>query len=164
MKIETRWLILLLAAILSACANPKTPAEFRQVLQEHASLSATHIEKFEVVRPLNETAQFVKRRANECLNVTLQIKEAGGYYGTVRKSSAVFEPFATISAKEAEIYLTESYSSGDRIIMFVADFYPVSKTKTRVEFYYIWGDDRARIAKAFRMWSQGEKAGCPDLS
>jgi hypothetical protein len=163
MKMETQWLILLLAAILSACANPKTPAEFRQTLQEHANFSATHIEKFEVARPLNETAQFVKRRANECLNVTLQMKETGSY-GAVRKSSAIFEPISTISAKEAEIYLTETYSSGDRIIMFVADYYPVSKTKTKVEFYYIWGEDRARIAKAFKLWSQGENAGCPDLS
>jgi hypothetical protein len=163
MKTKIRCLLLLVVTILSACANPKTPAEFRQTLQEHANLSATHIEKFEVARSLNETAQFVKRRANECLNVKLQMTERGDY-GTVRKSSAIFEPSANISAKEAEIYLTETYSSGDRIIMFVADYYPVSKTKTKVEFYYIWGDDRARIAKAFKMWSQGENAGCPDLS
>ena len=163
MKTELRCLLLLIATIMAACANPKTPAEFRQTLQKHANLSATHIEKFEVARPFNETVQFVKRRANECLNIKLQIT-ARGSYGTVRKSSAIFEPFANISSKEAEIYLTQTYSSGDRIIMFVADYYPVSKTKTKVEFYYIWGDDRARIAKAFKMWSQGENAGCPDLS
>ncbi len=163
MKIKAGWPSLFIFALISACANPKTPAEFRQTLQDYASLSATHIDKFEVTRPLNEVAQFVKRKANECLNVTLQISERGSY-GTVTKSSARFEPFAVISAKEAEIYLTETYSSGDKIFIIVADFYPASKTKTKVELYYIWGDPRPVVAKAFRQWANGEGKGCPDLT
>lgn len=163
MKIHTIGLLLFMSLLVAACANPKTPAEFRSVLQAHANLSATHIEKFEVSMSMHKTAQFVARRASECLNITENIKERVDY-GAIAHRTVVYEPFSTIADDKAEIYLKQTHSSGDKIIMFVADYYPVTKSKTRVEFYYTWGGDRARIAKAFRLWSQGKRAGCPDLS
>ena len=164
-----------LFALLTACAGqmPKTHDEFRSQLQQHPNMMGVRIEKFEVDRPMPQTAQFVKKKSDECLNHTIRVTSStssGGMLTSFSDSLVKYQPRANISAAKATVYTTELYMNikgepmQEPYYTFVADFIPVTKKKTKVELYYIWGEPRPLVAKAIKAWATGTDVGCPNLS
>ncbi len=168
MNLRTLLLPLSVIALLPACgAMPKTPDEYRKALLEHPNMMGVRIENFEVQRPFPESAQFVRKKSNECLKASIKWSERTST--SFSMGITRYDPFATITANQAQVYVTETYLSpsgeqrGDKYFMFVADFKPV-KNKTKVDLYYTWGEPRPRTAKAVRAWAAGEDVGCPNLT
>jgi hypothetical protein len=171
MKNKTGWL-LLIAVLLTACAPfgvhvPQTPEGVRQYWNAHSDDAGIRIERFEVARPLSKVAQFIKRKANQCLNARVDTTSRGSFNTTIH-SHHTYTPFATISDKAAEIHVMVNYPPGttgstDEIMIILADLHPVSKTKTKVELYYSSWNLSTNVAKAFKPWSTGEDIGCPTL-
>jgi len=145
---------------------PKTPAEYRQGMQARQGGLGHKSVSFEVARPYQETAQFMKKKANECLKA--KVRYSDNYSGYANVSYSQYEPFANIGPDKAEIYLTVTGLSKSADypswFVFLADVKPLSKNRTQVELYHIWGEPSVRIGTAVRAWANGEDVGCPGFA
>jgi hypothetical protein len=167
--------LLSLFALLTACAAYplKSHDDFRAALQQNPNMVGVRIEKFEVSRPMSQTAQFVSQKSNECLRHTIRITSktsSGGYGPVIQEGLIKYEPHADISPTKATVYTTETSMNlkgeptRDPYYTFVADFTPTSRNKTKVELYYVWGEPRPLVVKAVKAWAAGTDVGCPNLS
>lgn len=168
MNAKALQLVVLVAALLTACANPRTAGEYRKMHQDHPNAPGARHEKFEVNRPMKQVAQDVKRNAEECLNVTMSYAErtSTSFASGVNR----IRPYANITNTSAEIYATSTAvfngqeSDAPHFFYFLLDLTPIAKGKTHAELYYSWGEPIPRTAKAVKAWATGQDVGCPNLA
>ena len=160
---RTRVLAVIFVTLLSGCGGyAMTAAEFREQVKK--SSMATR-ETFEVKRPFAEVVRTFQKKAPECLSFSLvsTTQPTIGYASSHVYAKA--KPTVVISANKAELHFQVKLQ-GDMLTeppggayYLVADTYPVSKDRTRVDIYR---GRSAVIAQAIRAWASGDDQGCPD--
>ena len=152
------------ALLLSACSIPMNTAEFRQAAKANAALLT--YETFEVNRPTAEVANTFREKGSECLNFKLGEAKRGilgtskpHYYAETREGVVVSKDRTELSFQvHYENTLNKEPDGGTYFL--VADAYPVSKKKTRVDVYRRTSVDL--LLQALKGWASGENLGCPD--
>ncbi len=159
-------LAVFLLLLVSACAIPMTPKEFRNAAKAGQALST--FESVEVNRPVAEVAATFKAKAAECLSYkigstkkpVIGIGSSTHYYG-------VTKPTVRRSKDKVELYFQVKYENTvgdvpkDGYYDLVADAYPHGK-KTRVDIYR--RTKAGVLGEAVKGWASGENLGCPDPS
>ncbi len=158
--------VFFLILLLSGCAIPMTPDEFRAAGKAGKAL-ATY-ETYEVNRPLGEIAATFKTKAAECLDYrigstkkpVIGIGSSTHYYG-------VTKPTVKRSRDKVELYFQVKYEHSvgnvpkDGLYDLVADAYSQGK-KTRLDIYR--RTKAGVLGQAVKGWATGESMGCPDPS
>jgi hypothetical protein len=153
-------LAVFLLLLVSACAVPLTPNEYRTAAKAGNALSL--FESFDVNRPVAEVAATFKVKASECLSYKMGSSRGAGskthYYG-------VATPTVKKSKDKVELYFQVAYENEvgnvpeKGMYHLVADAYSRGK-KTRVDIYR--RTNAGVLAEAIKGWASGENLGCPD--
>jgi hypothetical protein len=157
------------AALAAGCATqmPQTAEEFRKMAPGAFMVKA---ETYEVSRPLREVAETFRRRAPECLNVTVRTtSQTPGSYQVI---TTAYKPTVVSGAERAELHVQQNHLTGVMKVrkepaggyyLLVADAYPVDRGRTRIQ---ILGPSRGYdvLWRAIRGWATGENLGCPDMT
>lgn len=159
-------LVVSLGILLSACAIPMTPNEYRQAAKAGSALST--FESFEVNRPLSDVAATFKAKAAECLDYKLgQTKRPVIGVGSSTHYYAVTRQAVKKSNNRVELYFQVKYENtvgkepAGGSYHLVADAYSVGK-KTRVDIYR--RTNAGVLGEAVKGWATGNNLGCPDPS
>ena len=142
------------ALLLSGCATPKTPEQYREAIRNYPV--GTTVETLAVDRSLSEVSNDFKERAPKCLNIDVTSE----FWTGSRYQTEFAKYHATINEnpKKTELYIQKN---GDYIM--VIDAVPVAKNKTEVTLYRsAWGYDLT--ASAVRGWATGKNLGCPAIT
>jgi hypothetical protein len=158
-----------LAVLLAACvAMPQTPEEFRKAVSGGAVLTKT--ENYEVNRSLKDVAATFRRKAPECLNVSVRtVSQTTGSYQNILTE---YKPTVVADAGRAELHVQQLHKTGviypskppeGGIYLFVADASPIDGKRTRIQLY---GPSKGYdvLWRAVRGWASGENLGCPDMT
>lgn len=169
MRNRTTPLLALLALLLAGCAtqHPQTAEEFRQAVPG-AFMAKT--ESFEVDRPFREVADTFKRKAPECLNVTVRTTSRTNMSYQVIVTE--YTPTVVATEKRTELHVQMHHKSGVLKVtkepaggyyLLVADAYPLGAARTRVQWF---GPSRGfePLIRAVKGWASGENLGCPDMT
>jgi hypothetical protein len=162
---------LVVAASLAGCAakQPQTPDEFRQAVP---GAFMAKKETFEVNRPFRTVADTFRKRAPECLNVSVKTtsSQPGTSYQVV---VADYKPTVVVTKERAELHLQEKHTRGvmrvakepeDGHYLVVADAYPLERNRTRIEIYGPTGGPGALVIRTVKSWASGESTACPDFT
>lgn len=160
-------LLIALMLLLVGCATPKNADEFRQLTRNGPFKL---VETFEVPRPFNDISATLRKKANECLDVTINWTAEFGRYRNKRSGTDIYKPTFISNSKSAELHLqlkrsavTEIGSPPDGNYRVVLDATPLAKDRTRIDTYALSIDDKA-ILKAMRGWVRGDNLACMDLN
>lgn len=168
---------MLAGATLTCCAAmqyPTNPADFREGVKQ-SSLGV--VESFEARRPYSQVSETLRKKANECLAVT--IETSGSVYQSSigmwvnERSTSVYTPKVTVTQDLTELSLQLGDGKGnknlfakmppDGLYMLVADAVSAGRNATRVTVYRgKWGLGKT-VDAAIRGWATGEDMGCPEL-
>ena len=154
--------------LAAACAQmPQTAEEFRKAVPG-AMMAKT--DRYEVNRPLREVAATFRRKAPECLNMTVR---------TVSRTSTSYQNILTqytatviVSGERAELHVQQEHKTGviypskppaGGPYILVADALAQPGGRTVVQFY---GPSRGYdvLYRAIQGWASGANLGCPDLT
>ena len=167
MRLQLVCSIAALAAAGCATQMPQTADEFRRMAP---GAFLVQVQSFEVKRPLREVGETFRRRAPECLNVTIRSTEQGtGYYHVVETA---YTPTTLVAAERAELHLQQKHLKGVLAVhkepeaghyLFVVDANAVDRGTTKVQ---IIGPSRGydMVVSAVKAWASGSSMGCPDLT
>lgn len=134
--------LLLAVGVLSAgCAtrHPQTAEEFRRMAPVATFMKK---ETFEVARKFDDVARTFKRKASECLNVT--IRTTSQTTTSYQVIVAAYRPTVLVTRQRAELHVQQDYKSGVLIVgqppaggfyLLIADAYPIGKQRTRIEMF-----------------------------
>jgi hypothetical protein len=160
---------LFVAVSLAGCAaqQPQTAQEFRQAVP---GAFMAKKETFEVNRPFRAVADTFRKRAPECLNVTVRTtaQSASSYQVIV----ADYRPTVVVTGERAELHLQERHKQGvvrvakepeNGHYLVVADAYPLERNRTRVEVFGPTGGPGALVIRTVKSWASGESTACPDF-
>lgn len=156
------------AILLSGCGSaPMTPAEYRDAAKAGGALSM--FETFEVKQPVAHVAQTFKKKAAECLQLSMGTtsKPVIGFGSSTRFYGST-KPTVLVSANKVELDFQVAVEKQvgnvpkDGMYYLVADAYPLKNGKTRVDIYRRTKVDV--LAQAIRQWAAGNDTGCPDLT
>lgn len=158
-----------LSFIITSCSikHPQTAEEFRQGAP--TAFMGTK-ESYVVNRALDKVAASWKNQAPKCLDVRVRSESSTNmsYQVIVTK----YNPTVIVSKNKAELHLQQLHEKGVMNIskvppkgyyMMVFDAVPVSKNKTRIDYYGTSLEHFSHITKAVKNWANGKK-GCPDLT
>jgi hypothetical protein len=159
----------IVAILAGGCAGkmPQTADEFRQMAP---GAFMVQVQSFEVKRPVREVGETFRRRAPECLNVTVRTtSQTPGSYQVI---TTAYKPTVVSGAERAELHVQQNHLTGVMKVrkepaggyyLMVADAYPVDRGRTRIQ---ILGPSRGYdvLWRAIRGWATGENLGCPDLT
>lgn len=171
-KLLTYWIVsAALPAVLSGCGTmPQTADEFRKVVP---GAVMGKVETFYVDRPFNAVAETFEEKAPECLNktVTTTSTTPGKYGPVVSTYTVTYKPTVRVAEKKAELHVQQHTDNTVKVhkepeggyFLLVADAYPLSDNKTRVDLYCPTVGHEALI-KAVKGWSAGDNIGCPDFT
>jgi hypothetical protein len=171
-KIFTYWIVsAALAAVLAGCGTmPQTADEFRKAVP--GALTGK-VETFDVERPFSAVAETFEEKGPECLNKTVSTTSTTpGKYGPVVSTYTVtYKPTVRVTENKAELHVQQHTDNSLKVheepeggyFLLVADAYPVSENKTRVDLYCPAMGHQALI-KAVKGWGTGENIGCPDFT
>jgi len=162
-------IVLFVTVVLAGCVthHPQTAEEFRQAVPG-AFMAKT--EAFEVNRPFREVSETFRRKAPECLNVTVQTtsQTTTSYQVIV----TAYKPTVVVTKERAELHVQQQHQTGVLKVtkepeggyyLLVADAYPVGSNKTRVQMFGpSIGYDV--LIRAIKGWASGESLGCPDMT
>ena len=160
--------ILLAALALAACVSqPQTAEEFRKVAPGAMMIKT---ESYEVNRPLRAVASTFQSKAPECLNIQVRTvsQTSTSYQNILTQYKATVVP----GTQRAELHLQQLHKTGvvypskppeGGVYIFVADAYPVSASRTRID---IIGPSKGYdvLHRAVRGWASGENLGCPVMT
>jgi len=157
------------AAALSACAVnfPQNAEEFRRYVP---GARFGTVETFEVNRAFNEVGQTFRRKAAECLNVTVRSESRS--QTSYHVVTTVYRPTVRLSKQRAELHVQRDHTTGvvypgkvpsGGPYLMVVDAYPVGAARTRIEMFRPTVGNKALI-DAIRGWATGDNLGCPDLT
>jgi len=157
------------AALAAGCATqmPQTAEEFRKVAPGAFLMKQ---ESFEVSRPLRDVAETLRRRAPECLNMTVRTtsRTATSYQVINTAYKATVVP----GAERAELHLQRKHLTGvirvhqepeDGHYLMVVDAHRLERNRTRIQAI---GPSRGHdvLWRAIRGWAAGDNLGCPDMT
>ena len=155
--------------LTSGCSikHPQTAEEFRQGVPT-AFLGTK--ESYTVNRSFKKVAANWKKQAPKCLDVRVRTESrtSTSYQVIVTK----YNPTVIVGKKKAELHLQQLHEKGVMNIskvppkgyfMMVFDAVPVSKNKTRIDYYGTSLEHFSHITTAVKNWANG-KSGCPDLT
>ncbi len=169
MKKQACSIAALVAVSLAGCAvkQPQTAEEFRQAVAAGAMMTKT--ESYEVSRPFRAVAETFRKRAPECLRVSVRtVSQTGTSYQNILTE---YTPTVVAGGERAELYVQQLHKTGvlypskppeGGIYLFVADATPQGN-RTRIQIY---GPSRGYdvLHRAVRGWASGENLGCPDMT
>lgn len=156
------------ALLIAACVPmPQTAEEFRKAVPG-ATLAKT--DSYEVNRAMKDVAATFRRRAPECLKVSVR---------TVSRTSTSYQnilteytPTVVVNGERAELHLQQHHKTGVLYpskppaggpYIFVVDAYPMPGNRTRIQTYGpSMGYDV--VYRAVRGWAKGDNLGCPDMT
>jgi hypothetical protein len=129
-------------------------------------------ESFEVNRPFRAVADTFRKRAPECLSVSVKTtsSQPGTSYQVV---VADYKPTVVVTNERAELHLQEKHTRGvmrataepaDGHYLVVADAFPVDRNRTRVDVYGPTGGPGALVIRTVKSWATGESTACPDFT
>lgn len=155
-----------LAAV--ACAPmPQTAEEFRKAVPG-AVLATT--DSYEVNRSVKDVAATFRRKAPECLNVSVRtVSQTTTSYQNILTE---YKPTVVVNGERAELHVQQLHKTGvmypskppeGGIYLLVADAYPLPGNRTRIQTY---GPSKGYdvLYRAVRGWASGDNAGCPDMT
>lgn len=160
-------LVATLAAAGCAGKMPQTADEFRQMAP---GAFMVQVQTFEVKRPVREVGETFRRRAPECLNVTIRTtSSAPGSYQVIETA---YKATVIAGASKAELHLQQKHLKGvvavyqepeDGHYLFVVDAVPAGGRATKLQ---IIGPSRGYdvVVRAFKAWADGSSTGCPDMT
>jgi hypothetical protein len=146
---------------------PQTAEEFRQMAP---GAFMVQVQSFEVKRALREVGETFRRRAPECLNVTIRTTSQSRTSYQVIETA--YKPTVVIAAGKAELHLQQKHLKGvlkvhaepaDGYYLFVVDAVAAGPRLTKVQ---IIGPSRGYdvVVRALKAWADGSSTGCPDMS
>ena len=161
-----------IAAVLAlgavACAPmPQTAEEFRKAVPG-AVMAKT--DSYEVNRSVKDVAATFRRKAPECLNVSVRtVSQTTTSYQNILTE---YKPTVMVNGERAELHVQQLHKTGviypskppeGGIYLLVADAYPLPGNRTRIETY---GPSRGYdvLYRAVRGWASGDNVGCPDMT
>ncbi len=170
MNRATYAMVALSAAVLAtgcATSHPQNAEEFRQAVP---GATFAKVESFEVVRPYHEVASTFRKKAPECLSVTVRTtsQSSTSYQVIVTQ----YKPTVVITDKRAEVHLQQHHKSGVLKVtkepeggyyLVVMDAYPLDRSRTKVQLFGpSIGHDV--LINAMKSWATGQNVGCPDFT
>lgn len=161
--------LLLGAVLLAGCVtqHPQNAEEFRKAVPG-AFMAKT--ETLEVNRPFREVAATFRKRAPECLDVTIETtsQSTTSYQVIV----TAYKPTVVVTAERAELHVQQDHKQGVMKVtkqppggyyLLVADAYPLDSNHTRLQLFEpSHGYDV--LIRAIKGWASGETTGCPDMT
>jgi hypothetical protein len=159
-----------IAVVLAAgCAGkmPQSADEFRTMAP---GAFMVQVQSFEVKRSLRAVGDTFRRRAPECLNVTIRTtSSAPGSYQVIETA---YKPTVVVSSERVELHIQQKHLKGvltvykepeDGRYLFVVDANPAGRNATKVQ---IIGPSRGYdvVVRAVKAWAEGSSTGCPDLT
>jgi hypothetical protein len=167
----TRNALLLVAAALlfSGCASaPKNAEEFRQKVRSAPGF-LNLMDTFEVERPFQDVSTTFRKKADECLKITINWSVTTPGQWNTRSGVDTYKPTFVANANRAELHVqlkrsavVEVGSPPDGFYRVVLDATPIAKNRTRIDMYAL-SKDESLLRKALRGWAQGDNLGCPHL-
>ena len=155
-----------LAAV--ACAPmPQTAEEFRKAVPG-AVMAKT--DSYEVNRSMKDVAATFRRKAPECLNVSVRtVSQTTTSYQNILTE---YKPTVVVNGERAELHVQQLHRTGvmypskppeGGIYLLVADAFPLPGNRTRIQTY---GPSKGYdvLYRAVRGWASGENVGCPDMT
>jgi len=155
-----------LAAV--ACAPmPQTAEEFRKAVPG-AVMAKT--DSYEVNRSMKDVAATFRRKAPECLNVSVRtVSQTTTSYQNILTE---YKPTVVVNGERAELHVQQLHKTGvmytskppeGGIYLLVADAFPLPGNRTRIQTY---GPSKGYdvLYRAVRGWASGENVGCPDMT
>ena len=138
-KIYMRSMLLIaFALLLGGCATPKNAEEFREKTRNGPF---KFVETFEVSRPFNDVSATLRKKASECLAVSIDWTAEFGRYRNKRSGTDTYKPTFTSNSKRAELHLqlkrsavTEIGSPPDGNYRVVLDATPRSMGSDSIDF------------------------------
>jgi len=160
--------VVLLSLMLGACVQmPQTAEEFRKAVPG-AMMAKT--ETYEVNRAMKDVAATFRRKAPECLNISVRtVSQTAGSYQNILTE---YKPTVVVNAERAELHVQQLHKTGvlypskppeGGIYLLVADAYPLPGNRTRIQLY---GPSKGYdvLYRAIRGWATGDNLGCPDMT
>jgi hypothetical protein len=157
------------AFLVAGCATkmPQTADEFRQMAP---GAFMVQMQSFEVKRSVRDVGESFRRRAPECLSVTIRTtSSAPGSYQVI---DTRYKPTVVVGGDRAELHLQQKHLRGvlhvykepeEGRYLFVVDAVPAGTRATKVQ---IIGPSRGYdvVVRAIKAWADGSSQGCPDLT
>lgn len=157
------------ALLASGCATkmPQTAEEFRQMAP---GAFMVQVQTFEVKRSVRDVGESFRRRAPQCLSVTIRTTSSSP--GSYQVIEARYKPTVVASANRAELHLQQKHLKGvltvhkepeDGHYLFVVDATPAGRAAAKVQ---IIGPSRGYdvVVRAIKAWADGSSQGCPDMT
>jgi hypothetical protein len=154
-------------AIAACSPMPQTAEEFRKAVPG-AVMAKT--DSYEVNRSMKEVAATFRRKAPECLKVSVRtVSQTNMSYQNILTE---YTPTVLVNPERAELHLQQHHKTGVMYpskppaggpYIIVADAYPLSGNKTRIQLY---GPSKGYdvVYRAIRGWAAGDNLGCPDMT
>ena len=157
------------AALVAGCAGkmPQTAEQFRQMAP---GAFMVQVQSFEVKRSPREIGETFRRRAPECLNMTIRTtSSAPGSYQVI---DTAYKATVIAGSDKAELHLQQKHLKGVVAVykepeqghyLFVVDATPAGARATKVQ---IIGPSRGYdvVVRAFKAWADGSSTACPDMT
>jgi len=169
--LRTLSLVLMVSGALCGCVSqPMDPGEFRQAARKS---SFAVVETVDVAQPYTQVADRLRRKANECLAVTIN-SSANVFQGNMmvtERSRSTYTPTVTVTPEATELALQVEFGNTpftkkpkDGLYLLVADAVPVGKNATKLTIYRGTIGKGKAIGDALRAWATAERSVCPDLN
>jgi hypothetical protein len=146
---------------------PQTAEEFRQMAP---GAFMVQVQTFEVKRSVRDVGESFRRRAPQCLSVTIRTTSSapGSYQVIVTR----YKPTVVAGADRAELHLQQKHLRGVLAVykepeegryLFVVDATPAGRGAAKVQ---IIGPSRGYdvVVRAIKAWADGSSQGCPDMT
>src|SRR5215475_10146883 len=156
------------SVLLSGCvSHPQTAEEFRRAVPTALTAGT---ETFEVNRPFRDVAATFRKKAPECLDVTIRTTSRANMSYQVIVTE--YKPTVVVTKERAELHVQQHHAAGVVSVskepaggyyVLVADAYPLDRNRTRVQMFRPSFGHEVLI-RAVRGWATGEDLGCPDMT
>jgi hypothetical protein len=157
------------AALAAGCAGkmPQTADEFRQMAP---GAFMVQVQSFEVKRSPREIGETFRRRAPECLNVTIRTTSSSP--GSYQVIDTAYKATVVAGGDKAELHIQQKHLKGvvavykepeDGHYLFVVDALPAGARASKVQ---IIGPSRGYdvVVRAIKAWAEGGSTACPDMT
>jgi hypothetical protein len=167
MRIQTISSVVVSVLLTGCVSHPQTAEEFRRAVP--GALTAK-TETFEVDRPFRDVAATLRKKAPECLNVT--IKTTSQTNRSYQVIVTEYKPTVVVTKERAELHVQQHHKQGvmraskepaGGYYVLVADAYPLDRNRTRVELFRP-SMGHGPLIRSVKGWATGENLGCPDMT
>lgn len=157
------------AVLVAGCAGkmPQTAEEFRQMAP---GAFMVQVQTVDVKRSPREIGETFRRRAPDCLNVTIRTtSSAPGSYQVI---DTAYKATVVAGGDKAELHVQQKHLKGvvnvykepaDGHYLFVVDALPTGARASKLQ---IIGPSRGYdvLVRAIKAWADGSSTACPDMT